>query len=119
MNGAGGWLHSQRIGYGVCAALLVLLPLSLVVAVTFGTMPLPVGDVYGVLSSKMLHAVFGTAVPERWAAGSALHNVVWLIRLPRLVLGAAVGAALALCGVVMQAIVKNPLADPGIIGISL
>ena len=118
MNGEGGWLHSQRIGYGVCAALLVLLPLSLVVAVTFGTMPLPVGDVYGVLSSKMLHAVFGTAVPERWAAGSALHDVVWLIRLPRLVLGAAVGAALALCGVVMQAIVKNPLADPYILGIS-
>ena len=98
--------------------MLVLLPLSLVVAVTFGTMPLPVGDVYGVLSSKMLHAVFGTAVPERWAAGSALHDVVWLIRLPRLVLGAAVGAALALCGVVMQAIVKNPLADPYILGIS-
>ena len=53
------------------------------------------------------------------AAGrGAAHDIVWLLRLPRLVLAAAVGCGLACCGVIMQAIVKNPLADPYILGIS-
>ena len=103
---------------GILLGLIALLGISLVVAVTFGTMPLPVQDVYGVLRYKFLHAVFQVQTPTDWAAGSALHDVVWLIRLPRLVLGAAVGASLAVCGVVMQALVKNPLADPYILGIS-
>lgn len=106
------------VNAGILLGLIALLGISLVVAVTFGTMPLPVGDVYGVLRYKFLHAVFHVQVPADWAAGSALHDVVWLIRLPRLVLGAAVGASLAVCGVVMQALVKNPLADPYILGIS-
>ena len=117
-NTNAGWLRSPSAGNGVILALGILLPLSLVAAVSFGTMSLPLQDVYGVLYYKGMHALFGVPVPDQWAAGSALHDVVWLIRLPRLVLGAAVGAALAVCGVVMQAIVKNPLADPYILGIS-
>lgn len=113
-----GWLHSVAAGKIVTLVLLFLLPLSLVTAVTFGTMQLPVRDVYGVLYYKIVHALTGVQAPALWAPGSALHDVVWLIRLPRLVLGAAVGAALALSGTVMQAIVRNPLADPYILGIS-
>lgn len=113
-----GWLRSAVAGKAVTLVLILLLLISLVVAVTFGTMPLPVQDVYGVLYYKVRHALTGAQVPAPWAPGSALHDVVWLIRLPRLVLGAAVGAALALSGVVMQAIVKNPLADPYVLGIS-
>lgn len=48
----------------------------------------------------------------------ALHDIIWLLRMPRIILAATVGAALSVCGVVMQAIVKNPLADPYILGIS-
>ena len=109
-----------RRAAGRCALimLLVLLPVSLVVAVTFGTMPLPVGDVYRVISGQLAHTLLGTPVPEAWAEGSPLHDVVWLIRLPRLVLGAAVGASLAVSGTVMQAVVRNPLADPYVLGIS-
>jgi len=44
--------------------------------------------------------------------------VLWAIRLPRIALAAVVGAALALCGAVMQGIFRNPLAEPGIIGVS-
>lgn len=52
--------------------------------------------------------------------GIALRDQVVLfdIRLPRLVMGALVGAALAVCGVLMQGLFRNPLADPGIVGVS-
>lgn len=50
------------------------------------------------------------------AAGQAL--VLWSIRLPRLVVGMLVGAGLAVAGALMQAVFRNPLAEPGLTGIS-
>lgn len=47
-----------------------------------------------------------------------MQAVMWDIRLPRVVLGACVGAGLAVSGAVLQAFFRNPLADPGLIGIS-
>lgn len=47
-----------------------------------------------------------------------IHIVIHQIRLPRTLLCIAVGAILALCGAVMQGLFRNPLADPGIIGVS-
>lgn len=44
--------------------------------------------------------------------------ILWSIRLPRLLLGLCVGAALAVSGVVLQGLFRNPLADPGIVGVS-
>ncbi len=44
--------------------------------------------------------------------------ILWDIRLPRLAMGILVGAALAVSGVVMQGLFRNPLADPGIVGVS-
>lgn len=46
------------------------------------------------------------------------HMVIWNLRLPRALVGAAVGAALAASGVVMQALFRNPLASPGLLGVS-
>ena len=54
--------------------------------------------------------------PERASIQAA--TVVWSIRLPRLAVAALVGAALAVVGAVMQAILRNPLAEPGITGVS-
>lgn len=51
-------------------------------------------------------------------AGVQAATVVWSIRLPRIVVAALVGAALAVVGTVMQAILRNPLAEPGITGVS-
>ncbi|MGH8930933.1 MAG: FecCD family ABC transporter permease [Egibacteraceae bacterium] len=45
-------------------------------------------------------------------------SIVWTIRAPRILLAALVGAGLAVVGVVMQALVRNPLADPYLLGIS-
>jgi iron complex transport system permease protein len=64
------------------------------------------------------------SVVQNWfaPAGSTLsarnHLIIMEIRLPRVLLGALVGASLAISGAVMQGLFRNPLADPGIIGIS-
>ena len=44
--------------------------------------------------------------------------IIWDIRLPRIILGAMIGASLAVSGAVMQGLFRNPLADPGIVGVS-
>lgn len=46
------------------------------------------------------------------------YNVFWIIRFPRVILGLLIGAALALSGAALQGLFRNPLADPGLIGIS-
>lgn len=50
--------------------------------------------------------------------GSTERMVIWNIRLPRMILAALVGANLALAGAILQGVMNNPLADPGIIGVS-
>lgn len=65
----------------------------------------------------ILYELFRWGDPEQLGSG-AVHDIVWLIRLPRVVLAVLVGMGLSVVGAVMQAIVKNPLADPYVLGIS-
>ncbi|MFS2223667.1 FecCD family ABC transporter permease [Pantoea sp. B65] len=60
------------------------------------------------------------SLPLLWQAphDSILRQIWWNIRLPRVLLAMLVGAALALAGAVMQGLFRNPLADPGLLGIS-
>ncbi|WP_313570458.1 vitamin B12 ABC transporter permease BtuC [Pantoea piersonii] len=55
--------------------------------------------------------------PARWLSDSG-QLFVWQLRLPRTLAVVLVGAALAVCGVVMQALFTNPLAEPGLLGVS-
>lgn len=50
--------------------------------------------------------------------GSADHDIIRDLRLPRTLLGLAVGVALGLAGTLMQSLTRNPLADPGILGVN-
>ncbi|BDA85692.1 heme ABC transporter permease [Aureimonas sp. SA4125] len=52
------------------------------------------------------------------AADPGASVIVWQIRMPRVLLGALVGASLAVAGALMQGLFRNPLADPGIVGVS-
>ena len=61
-------------------------------------------------------AAFARALQADPATGA--DALVVSVRLPRAILAALVGAALAVCGVVMQALFRNPLAEPGIVGVS-
>lgn len=95
------------------ALLLAAVVLSLAGAVTIGSVDLKIGDVYQVI----LYKLFGIGNGEKYGTGS-MSDIVWFIRLPRLVLAIGVGIALSISGTVMQAIVKNPLADPYVLGVS-
>lgn len=88
----------------------VLLVGSLLLAISLGTVTLPVGDVWRVIA----HHVAGVG-----GAPDALQDqIVWSIRAPRVLLAAVVGAALSVAGVALQALVRNPLADPYVLGVS-
>ena len=82
----------------VCIVLVAVLLLSILAAVSFGTMYIPLEQVYQVI----LHELFGIGDPGLWGKGG-IHDVVWLIRLPRILLALGVGMGLSVCGVVMQA----------------
>lgn len=99
--------------YVTLAVLLGLLVFSVLAAITFGNAEISVREVYGVIFYELFH-VKGL---EAYASG-AVHDVVWLIRFPRVLMALTVGMALSVSGVVMQAVVKNPLADPYVLGIS-
>ncbi|MFA1547352.1 FecCD family ABC transporter permease [Actinomadura chokoriensis] len=60
----------------------------------------------------------GEAWDGLWHPGSAAYTVVHDMRLPRTLLGLLAGVALGLAGAVMQALTRNPLADPGLLGIN-
>ncbi len=98
---------------GVMVLLLAVLLVSILLAVQTGSTQISWGDILNVVKFRL----FGAGDPEVYGKG-AVPDIVWYIRLPRLMLAVAVGAALAVCGVIMQAIVKNPLADPYVLGIS-
>jgi iron complex transport system permease protein len=91
----------------VIAGLAVVLALAIVAGVGFGAVPVSPGEVAGAV---------GRAITGK---GGALSDaVVMELRLPRVLLAALVGAALALAGVLYQALFRNPLADPYILGVS-
>ncbi|WP_455544159.1 FecCD family ABC transporter permease [Intestinibacter sp.] len=98
---------------GVALILLGILVGSVMIAVTLGSAKISVSEVYKVLGYKL----FAIKAFSEYATGP-IHDVVWVIRFPRVVLAIAIGMGLTISGVVMQAIVKNPLADPYILGIS-
>lgn len=97
---------------GASVILLVILFLSIGFAVTIGSGDISIKEVYQVILYKLLN------IGDSSIGTGAVADVVWLIRMPRIVLAIAVGVGLSVVGIVMQAIVKNPLADPYILGVS-
>ncbi|MHA7272172.1 FecCD family ABC transporter permease [Arthrobacter sp. TMT4-20] len=95
--------------FGVLAASLVTLTF---VSAGLGQMNISPGEVAG----SVLHRLGLTwgPLPAQDYADSAL----WAIRFPRVVLAVTIGAALATAGVLMQGVFSNPLAEPGVVGVS-
>ncbi|MBN9059218.1 MAG: iron chelate uptake ABC transporter family permease subunit, partial [Rhizobiales bacterium] len=94
----------------VTAALVLLLLAVCVISVCVGPSGLSTAEVAGLLSD---------ALAGRFDAINTVNHVILFdIRIPRTLLGAMVGAALALAGAMMQGLFRNPLADPGLVGVS-
>ncbi|GAB4424047.1 MAG: iron ABC transporter permease [Chloroflexi bacterium OHK40] len=94
------------------AGLSLALLAAIVVAVAIGAVPLPFERVVRII----LHHLLPGAVPVTWTPTE--DQIVWQFRLPRALLAVIVGAALSVSGTTLQAMVRNPLADPYIFGIS-
>ena len=92
-------------------ALGLLLALALWLSLALGPVSLPLADT---LSAAL--RLFGLPVGGEQLQQAEL--ILGQIRLPRTLLGLTVGAVLALCGVAMQGLFRNPLADPGLVGVS-
>ncbi|UAK31860.1 iron ABC transporter permease [Nocardia asteroides] len=88
------------------------LAVALIVATGLGPVWVPPGTVARIVG----HHTFGTPVVADWTP--AQDSIVWLVRVPRVLLGAMVGAALAVAGAVLQTMVRNVLADPHILGVT-
>lgn len=106
--------RSKEISVALVMLLLaVLLVLAFLWALSIGTVKLSFVQIYEGIVNQ-----FTSGMAIETAGQGPVHDIVWLLRLPRLVLAALVGMGLSVCGVIMQAVVKNPLADPYILGIS-
>lgn len=108
----------SRLRTGLVYVLMaIILTVSVVLTISIGSSQIPVQDVYGILTDQLGALLHGEAAgPGRWP--SAQFQIVWNIRLPRVLFGMLCGMGLALCGTAMQALVLNPIADPYILGIS-
>lgn len=95
----------------VLPALLVLAIVALLLSVAVGPVTIPPDVVLAILLTKAGMVVDTPIVQQQEA-------VLWVIRLPRVLLGGLVGAGLAVSGALLQGVFRNPLADPGLIGVS-
>ncbi|MCE9676669.1 FecCD family ABC transporter permease [Paraclostridium bifermentans] len=94
-------------------ALTIILAGTIVGAIAVGSTYIEPGEVYKVLLNRLTNGTLFSGVGEVMT-----QNIIWEIRFPRVILGAICGAGLAICGVLMQCVTKNPIAEPYILGIS-
>lgn len=95
----------------VVVALLVLLAGSVVVAIGLGPSPVPPGDTVRYLWAAISG---GVIAPDDFST----YQVIWQVRTPRVLLAVVVGAGLSIIGAAIQAMVRNALADPFVLGVS-
>ncbi len=88
----------------ICGLLLVGLTVLIALSLLLGAASLTITEVMSALL--------------RTSPGSTAYEVIWNLRLPRTLLAIVVGAHFALAGLILQSVIRNPLADPSVIGVS-
>jgi len=95
----------------VLPTMFAVLILTAVVAVAVGAVYVPPGDIVKIILSKI--GLFpGSSLSQEQ------ESIIFLVRLPRVLVACLAGAALSSCGAVMQGMFRNPMADPGVLGVS-
>ena len=92
---------------------VILCFFTILISTTIGSSDISFFQTLKILSNKIL----GLDVNIDDLKKSSI-NIIWLVRLPRVILAFLVGGSLAICGVSYQGIFKNPMADPFILGVS-
>ena len=96
----------------VWLTIAVVLVAGVLVSALAGQLPVTPAEVGG----SLLRAA---GIPNPWAPTDAVvESTLWVVRFPRIAMAVMVGAALAAAGAVMQAVFGNPLAEPGVVGVS-
>lgn len=93
--------------------LIAALLITIVFSLKIGRFAMPLESIVAIIGSQL-----GIVSTEKLAFTPEQQAVLWYIRMPRMLVGMLVGAALGTTGAVMQGLFSNPLADPGIIGVS-
>ncbi len=123
-SGGSGRREARERG-GLVPLALALLLLVMGAALCWGSTSVPASQVWAVVRHEAVQALGlpasllqAVGLPAGSEASPQHQRIVWLIRMPRVLLAAVVGASLAVVGVAMQALVRNPLADPYLLGVS-
>lgn len=97
----------------LCIILTVALLFSIIFCLNFGAMKISFSHTYQIIWERIKGID-----PRESTIGISEFNIIWKMRMPRVIMGITIGAGLALCGTVMQAAVQNPMAEPYVLGIS-
>ena len=96
--------------YWLPTVLLILaVPMSLIMGLAIGSMFISIEEIFRIIANRLF-----SSQPDH----SPTADIVWMLRLPRVVLAFVVGGGLSITGVAMQTLVRNPLAEPYILGIA-
>jgi iron complex transport system permease protein len=112
-------INRNRRGILVCAVGIPLCIVVILVAISIGTHPIRPSTTARILwhySLAALGIASNLSTPTDWSPQEAA--IVWQVRAPRVLVGTFVGAGLAFAGTLMQGLFRNPLASPGILGVS-
>lgn len=97
----------------VLLIVLALIAVAICASTMIGAVDVSPAQIVKIIANRTVN---GEVFEKTWEQKT--ENIIWNVRFPRVVLSFIVGASLALCGVLMQALTKNPLADPYVLGIS-
>jgi iron complex transport system permease protein len=100
----------RRRPVALALAGVVALAVALVTGVALGSVSIAAGDTLGILASRLL----GLDVPRTWTP--AMETIVIDLRLPRVLTAMVVGLGLSVAGATFQGLLRNPLADPYVLG---
>ena len=101
----------RRSAWPLGLAIVVLLA-AVLLGAAVGPAGIPLDAVLRIIVARVSGADLASGLPRQW------QDIVWEIRLPRVILAGLVGASLALAGATYQAVFRNPLADPYLIGVA-
>ena len=104
------WSPRHKLGGLLVLSAALLLPLAVAVGVGIGEMPISLEVTLQALTNRVGWTQF--------EINRIQESVIWDYRLSRSLVAAASGAGLALCGAILQSLLRNPLAEPYVLGIS-